>query len=68
MDSLTILLKLYCNSLRSREFLKVTGNIPELGSWNPANALMLVSSARAGEEELWEAGVIIKIPGSLIGI
>jgi hypothetical protein len=39
------------------EIVKVTGSGPELGNWNPANALTLHTSKE--EFPIWRAGIFI---------
>ena len=49
--------KLYCTSTRLGETVKVTGNCPELGNWNPSNALSLCTND--DEFPMWHAGLFI---------
>jgi hypothetical protein len=41
MNAVAIKFRLYCSQTRMGEIIKVTGSGPELGNWNPVNALTL---------------------------
>ena len=47
----------YCTQTRIGETVKVTGSGPELGDWNPANALTLYTNDK--EYPIWRAGIFI---------
>ena len=55
--ALAIKFRLYCDHTRLGETVKVTGSGPELGNWNPANALTLYSSKE--EFPIWRGGIFI---------
>lgn len=48
---------LYCTATRNGEIVKVTGNTPQLGDWNPFNALTLHTTNET--YPLWSAGIIM---------
>ena len=52
-----IIFKVYCPNSRDGEILKVVGNVPELGYWNPMHAFSLVTSK--DKYPFWEGGVFI---------
>lgn len=47
----------YCTQTKIGETVKVTGSGPELGDWNPANALTLYTNDK--EYPIWRAGIFI---------
>jgi hypothetical protein len=49
--------RLYCTATRMGEIVKVTGDCPELGNWNPANALTLHTSPT--DFPIWRAGILV---------
>ena len=53
----SIKFRLNCSQTRLGEIVKVTGSGPELGNWNPANALTMYTSDN--EFPIWRAGIII---------
>lgn len=57
MNTIAIKFRLYCTQTRVGEVVKVTGSGPELGDWNPANALTLHTSKE--EFPIWRAGIFI---------
>ena len=48
---------MHCAQTRLGEIVKVTGSGPELGNWNPANALTMYTNDH--EYPIWRAGIII---------
>ena len=48
---------LYCTATRIGEIVKVTGNAPQLGDWNPFNALTLHTTPDTFP--VWSAGIIM---------
>lgn len=50
---------LHCSQTRKGETVKVTGNRPELGNWNVANALSLFTSAE--DYPIWQAGIFVQL-------
>jgi hypothetical protein len=55
--TVAIKFRLYCNQTRLGEIVKVTGSGPELGNWNPLNALTLYTSK--DEYPIWRSGIFI---------
>ena len=59
IDSNYIVLKfeVYCTSTRVGEIVKVSGNCPELGDWNAANSLTLITSTSLFP--IWKGAILI---------
>ncbi|KAL1838780.1 hypothetical protein VTJ49DRAFT_2208 [Mycothermus thermophilus] len=48
------------------ETVKVVGNVPELGNWDPSKAVTLSASGYAGNNPLWSLTVPIKAAGKTV--
>ena len=56
-NTVSIKFQLYCNQTRIGEIVKISGSGPELGNWNPANALTMYT--QPGEFPVWQARIIL---------
>ena len=55
--TIAIKFRVYCTQTKHGETVKVTGSGPELGNWDPANALSLYTND--DEFPIWRAGIFI---------
>jgi alpha-amylase len=55
--TIAIKFRVYCTQTKHGETVKVTGSGPELGNWDPANALSLYTNE--DEFPIWRAGIFI---------
>jgi len=56
---ITVKFCINCSSVPHNAILKVSGNLPELGSWNPVNAFSLQTTEK--EYPIWTGGILINI-------
>ena len=55
--TIAIKFRVYCTQTKPGETVKVTGSGPELGNWDPKNALSLYTNE--DEFPIWRAGIFI---------